>query len=149
MDKKTINQDSMRAAQTKRGVEDELEWVRKRIKLAVDGNARKEEQAKYRAAGEIGKEVQNSMDSIKRLSDLNKTREENIKKENEDISRLSEEAQAKEKSLTQIGLQIKELEQVQQETFRSLETVQNNTKNSKKAIVKFSKEIAKWKEQKE
>ena len=139
--------------QLKRGLEDdgndELDWVRKRIKVAVAEEKQAEELAKYRAADKIGKEVKDNLDSIERLSDLIKAGEEDIKKENDLISGFDEEAKIKEKTIMKIELQIKNLEKVQQETSRMLDIVHANAKKSKKVIVQRSKEVAEYKQQKE
>ena len=149
MDRNNACQDS----RPKRGLEDqgddELDWVHKRIKVAVGEEKTKEEQAKYRAANKIGKSVKENLDNLKRLSDLIKTGEESIKQENILISGLDEEAEMTEKTLKNLGLQMKNLEKVQRETLRKLDIVNANAGNSKKTIAKLSKEVAGFKQQKE
>ena len=126
-----------------------MDWVRKRIKVAVHEEKSLEEKAKYRAANKIGKEVKENLDSIKMLSELIKTGEEYIKTENDLISGFNEEAKMNETTIVKIELQMKNLEKVQQETSRMLDIVHANAKNSKKAIVQRSKEVAEYKQEKE
>ena len=135
MDKNNVSQDS----RSKRGLEDEgndeLDWVHKKIKVAVQEEKQREELAKYRAANKIGKEVKDNLDCIKRLSDMIKTGEEYIKAENYLISQFNEEAKMKEKTINEIGSQMKKLEKVQQETSRMLDIVHASAKTSKESIV--------------
>lgn len=149
MDKYNVPQDS----RPKRGLEDEgndeLDWVHKKIKVAVQEEKQREELAKYRAANKIGKEVKDNLDCIKRLSDMIKTGEEYIKAENYLISQFNEEAKMKEKTINEIGSQMKKLEKVQQETSRMLDIVHASAKTSKESIVQRSKEVAEQKQQKE
>ena len=111
----------------------ELGWLHEKISCAVQSHAKEEEMIKITAYINIKSQIKEDVASIKKLSIAIKNRMSDIIADaKKDIQeKEEEEAVEKEKTLTDIGKEIKILEEKERETIMAIEVAREQVENNR------------------